>query len=622
MSPEQARGQGRRQARGHLGLRRGAVRDALRAQGVRGRDRLGHARRGAARGHRLGGAAARDAVFRPPRPAPLPRPRSEDALSRHRRRAHRDGRGRRSRLAASARRRRRGADAAAARWLAVLLASPAARGRRLVDGAAPPAGCGGGRCPLRRDAAGRRISFPSTTCRSSTCRGMEGCWCSSRTTRGGRSCRSARATASSRAAVAGTEGASSPFFSPDGQWIGFFAEGKLKKVPTEGGVAITLADAPNNRGGVWLADDGIVYAPDYTSGLMRISSRGGKPETLTSLDAARGERTHRWPTYAPGRRRRALHDRHAQRPGQLRRCAHRRLGARDAQDAGRLRGRQHGALRAPEPSRLRALRNPARSAHRRGPPRGHRGPDRLERPGQRRPFERNRVRGGRRGRNVRVRAGQRAGGGAVDRPDGSDGQGAARPGPSARVQLPPLFARRKASRGFDRSRSRPLRRRLDGGRRNGRPGAPDLRRRQERQLLPGLVRRRPENRVQHGSRAPGNLPEERGRHGRGGAAPVRCESGPSGGRVAGWLEASHHQGLSHDRDPHGLLVRSKGDALRAGRRVSGVLAGRSLDRVHAGDPRKPCADPRQAGIRPGRKGADHLRHGRLSGLDEGRPVFP
>jgi Tol biopolymer transport system component len=100
--------------------------------------------------------------------------------------------------------------------------------------------------------------------------------------------------------VAGTDGASSPFFSPDGQWIGFFADGKLKKVPAEGGAAIVLADAPNNRGGVWLADDAIVFSPDYTSGLVRVSSRGGKPETLTSLDAARGERTHRWPTYLPG----------------------------------------------------------------------------------------------------------------------------------------------------------------------------------------------------------------------------------------------------------------------------------------------------------------------------------
>jgi eukaryotic-like serine/threonine-protein kinase len=100
--------------------------------------------------------------------------------------------------------------------------------------------------------------------------------------------------------VAGSEGASSPFFSPDGQSIAFFADAKLKKVPAEGGVATALADAPNNRGGVWLADDTIVYAPDYTSGLMRVSARGGKPATLTSLDAARGERTHRWPTYVPG----------------------------------------------------------------------------------------------------------------------------------------------------------------------------------------------------------------------------------------------------------------------------------------------------------------------------------
>ena len=100
--------------------------------------------------------------------------------------------------------------------------------------------------------------------------------------------------------VAGTDGASSPFFSPDGRWIGFFADGKVKKVPADGGVAMELADAPNNRGGVWLDDDSIVYAPDFTTGLMRVSARGGKPEALTSLDAARGERTHRWPTYLPG----------------------------------------------------------------------------------------------------------------------------------------------------------------------------------------------------------------------------------------------------------------------------------------------------------------------------------
>ena len=100
--------------------------------------------------------------------------------------------------------------------------------------------------------------------------------------------------------VAGSEGAYSPFFSPNGQWIGFFADGKLKKIPVSGGVAITLADAPNNRGGVWLQDDTIVFAPDFTSGLSRVSAGGGKVEALTAPDAAAGERTHRWPTYLPG----------------------------------------------------------------------------------------------------------------------------------------------------------------------------------------------------------------------------------------------------------------------------------------------------------------------------------
>ncbi|HTR01947.1 MAG TPA: protein kinase, partial [Thermoanaerobaculia bacterium] len=101
-------------------------------------------------------------------------------------------------------------------------------------------------------------------------------------------------------AIEGTDSASSPFFSPDGEWLGFFADGKLKKVSADGGVAMVLADAPNNRGGVWLADDSIVFAPDFTSGLSRVPARGGKSEVLTTPDAAGGERTHRWPTYVPG----------------------------------------------------------------------------------------------------------------------------------------------------------------------------------------------------------------------------------------------------------------------------------------------------------------------------------
>ncbi len=98
----------------------------------------------------------------------------------------------------------------------------------------------------------------------------------------------------------GTERAFSPFFSPDGQWIGFFADAKLKKIPAAGGVPLVLADAPNNRGGVWLTDDSIVYAPDFTTGLLRVPAAGGKPEVLTTPDAKAGERTHRWPSWLPG----------------------------------------------------------------------------------------------------------------------------------------------------------------------------------------------------------------------------------------------------------------------------------------------------------------------------------
>ena len=100
--------------------------------------------------------------------------------------------------------------------------------------------------------------------------------------------------------VAGSDGAYCPFFSPDGQWIGFFAEGKIRKIPSAGGVAIALADAPNNRGGVWLDDGTIVFAPHFTSGLQRVSAGGGKVETLTTPDAKKGERSHRWPSFLPG----------------------------------------------------------------------------------------------------------------------------------------------------------------------------------------------------------------------------------------------------------------------------------------------------------------------------------
>jgi len=99
-------------------------------------------------------------------------------------------------------------------------------------------------------------------------------------------------------ALSGTENARHPFFSPDGQWIGFFADGKLKKVSVQGGAAVMLSDAPNDRGGSWGDDGTIVFAKDNETALSKISSAGGTPQLLTMLEA--GEITQRWPQVLPG----------------------------------------------------------------------------------------------------------------------------------------------------------------------------------------------------------------------------------------------------------------------------------------------------------------------------------
>jgi serine/threonine-protein kinase len=101
-------------------------------------------------------------------------------------------------------------------------------------------------------------------------------------------------------ALAGTENASDPFFSPDSQWIGFFAHGKLKKISVQGGAAVTLCDAPTDRGGSWGEDGTIVFTPDIVVPLSKVSSAGGKPEPLTTLDKQAGDVTHRWPQVLPG----------------------------------------------------------------------------------------------------------------------------------------------------------------------------------------------------------------------------------------------------------------------------------------------------------------------------------
>jgi serine/threonine protein kinase/Tol biopolymer transport system component len=99
--------------------------------------------------------------------------------------------------------------------------------------------------------------------------------------------------------LAGTQGAFAPFFSPDGQWIAFFAQAKLKKVSAEGGSAIILCDAPLGVGGSW-GDDGNIIAGlnTFSSGLSQLPSVGGPPTPVTDLQ--NGELTHRWPQILPG----------------------------------------------------------------------------------------------------------------------------------------------------------------------------------------------------------------------------------------------------------------------------------------------------------------------------------
>jgi serine/threonine-protein kinase len=103
-------------------------------------------------------------------------------------------------------------------------------------------------------------------------------------------------------ALSGTEDATSPFFSPDGQWIAYFAGGQLKKVSTTGGASIKLCDAPNGRGGTWTDDDTIIFTPDNSSTmrLMRVPAAGGAAAVFGTLGTS--ATTQRWPQALPGGR--------------------------------------------------------------------------------------------------------------------------------------------------------------------------------------------------------------------------------------------------------------------------------------------------------------------------------
>jgi len=99
--------------------------------------------------------------------------------------------------------------------------------------------------------------------------------------------------------VAGTEDATHPFWSPDGEWIGFFSEEKLKKVPARGGPVQVICEARNNRGGTWGKDGTILFAGGPFSGIDRVSAAGGAVSPVTRVDQSAGETGHRWPSFLP-----------------------------------------------------------------------------------------------------------------------------------------------------------------------------------------------------------------------------------------------------------------------------------------------------------------------------------
>jgi serine/threonine-protein kinase len=102
------------------------------------------------------------------------------------------------------------------------------------------------------------------------------------------------------APLSGSENPSSPFFSANGQWIAFFAEGKLKKIPVQGGAPVTLCDAAVFGSGSWGDDDDIIAPLAINGGLSRVPSAGGTPTPVTELNRQKGERAHFFPQVLPG----------------------------------------------------------------------------------------------------------------------------------------------------------------------------------------------------------------------------------------------------------------------------------------------------------------------------------
>jgi Tol biopolymer transport system component len=105
-------------------------------------------------------------------------------------------------------------------------------------------------------------------------------------------------------ALPGTDGARSPFFSPDGQWVAFVANGKLLKVGLNGEDPVELAGAPTFRGGAWSPDgESIYFAPNLIGGIWKVSAHGGTAVLVSAADQGGHEIGQWWPDFLPGGRR-------------------------------------------------------------------------------------------------------------------------------------------------------------------------------------------------------------------------------------------------------------------------------------------------------------------------------